>query len=88
MAISKAKAAALTGAPPEPEVPVTPEPEAAVEPVEAVTETCPEGHVSVRVRLGISGLRNGESWPAPGELIVLPEDEAAAYLVAGIVTSE
>lgn len=34
------------------------------------------------VRIPISGTRNGEPWPAPGERIDLPEAEALDYLNA------
>lgn len=33
----------------------------------------------------ISGTRNGVDWPRPGELIELPEAEAADYLAAGLI---
>ncbi|MFA8415113.1 hypothetical protein ACEPTV_33245, partial [Burkholderia pseudomallei] len=45
----------------------------------------PDGHVEVIVVTPISGLRNGEPWPAAGEPIVLPEAEARGYLQFGYV---
>ncbi|KAA9110179.1 hypothetical protein [Microbacterium rhizomatis] len=53
--------------------------DAAAAEVEAVE---PEG-VTVVMVIGISGLRDGEPWPAPGESIVLPADEAALYIANG-----
>lgn len=44
--------------------------------------------VEVVVLVAISGLRNGEPWPAPGEPIVLPEAEAAGYLKFGYVKAK
>lgn len=44
-----------------------------------------EGEVEVIVALNITGLRNGEPWPAVGERITLPADEVATYLRTGIV---
>lgn len=34
------------------------------------------------VRVPISGTRNGQPWPAPGEVIDLPDSEALEYLNA------
>jgi hypothetical protein len=32
----------------------------------------------------MSGLRNGEPWPGPGEVMDLPEDEASQMLINGM----
>ena len=37
----------------------------------------------VTMKLQISGTRNGEPWPARGETIDLPDDEAAALVAQG-----
>jgi hypothetical protein len=37
------------------------------------------------VRVLITGTRNGEPWPAIGESIELPAQEAASYLLSGVV---
>ena len=39
----------------------------------------------VRVLVSISGTRDGQDWPARGELATLPADEAAAMAAAGLV---
>lgn len=44
-----------------------------------------ETGVKVKVAVAISGLRNGEPWPAVGESITLPEHEAEGYLRFGYV---
>lgn len=41
--------------------------------------------VPVVMRVEISGSRDGVPWPAIGDGMVLPADEAAAYLVVGYV---
>ena len=41
--------------------------------------------VKVIVRVEVSGSRNGQLWPAIGEVMELPADEAAQYLAAGYV---
>jgi hypothetical protein len=38
-----------------------------------------------QVLVGIGGLRDGVPWPAVGELIELPSDEAEGYIRAGYV---
>lgn len=38
-----------------------------------------------KMRAQLSGTRNGADWPAPGELVELPEAEAADYLAAGFI---
>ena len=43
-----------------------------------------EKKITVRLVGKISGTRDGEDWPAPGETIALPEDEANALLASGI----
>lgn len=44
-----------------------------------------EGDVTVIVAIAIGGTRDGEPWPAVGEAITLPADEAADYLRFGYV---
>lgn len=44
-----------------------------------------DGDVIATVIHQISGLRNGEPWPAAGEPITLPAAEAAQYAAAGYV---
>lgn len=39
----------------------------------------------VRMKADVSGTRNGESWPTRGQIVDLPDDEAASYLYAGVV---
>jgi hypothetical protein len=34
----------------------------------------------VRMLVQITGLRNGESWPVIGEVLDLPDDEAAVHI--------
>ena len=41
--------------------------------------------MKVRMKSSVSGTRNGETWPAVGEEIVLPDAEAVELLGAGIV---
>lgn len=43
-----------------------------------------EKKITVRLVGKISGTRDGKEWPAPGETIALPEDEANALLASGI----
>lgn len=43
-----------------------------------------EKKITVRLVGKISGTRDGEDWPNPGETIALPEDEANALLASGI----
>lgn len=38
----------------------------------------------VRMIGQVSGTRNGEDWPAPGDTIDLPEDEARSLIVSGM----
>ncbi|MCO5986568.1 hypothetical protein NE235_10685 [Actinoallomurus spadix] len=38
----------------------------------------------VKMRHQISGTRDGQDWPAPGEEIDLPEDEAVSVLNSGM----
>ena len=40
--------------------------------------------VRVRMRVAISGTRNGVPWPAAGGVVELPDGEAAALLAAGL----
>lgn len=39
---------------------------------------------SIKLKVQISGTRNGEEWPAPGTVVDLPDDEAAALIAAGL----
>ena len=39
----------------------------------------------VLMLVSISGTRDGQDWPARGELATLPADEAAAMTAAGLV---
>jgi hypothetical protein len=38
----------------------------------------------VRMRVGVSGMRDGRDWPARGAVIDLPDDEAAHYCANGM----
>lgn len=38
---------------------------------------------SIKLKVQISGTRNGEEWPAPGTVIALPDDEAATLIANG-----
>ena len=40
--------------------------------------------MKVRMKVQMSGSRNGEDWPAVGEVIDLDVDEAALYLTSGV----
>lgn len=42
---------------------------------------------TVRLVGRISGTRDGKDWPAPGETIALPEDEANQLILSGMATS-
>lgn len=42
----------------------------------------------VYMKVQISGTRNGEDWPAPGELVNLPDDETATLINAGLASVE
>lgn len=39
--------------------------------------------MKVRMKATITGCRNGVNWPAPGETIDLPDNEAAEMCAAG-----
>jgi len=41
----------------------------------------------VKMVARISGTRNGEDWPAPGEVADVPADEAAALIAAGLASA-
>lgn len=43
-----------------------------------------DGPVRVRMKHQMSGTRQGVDWPAPGEEIALPEDEAVTLLNSGM----
>lgn len=38
----------------------------------------------VRMRVEVSGTRNGEPWPAKGDIVELPKEEAANLLAIGL----
>lgn len=38
----------------------------------------------IRMKVALSGTRNGKDWPPPGETIDLPDNEAAAMCAAGL----
>jgi hypothetical protein len=38
----------------------------------------------VKMKVAVSGARDGQSWPGIGEEIDLPDEEAAGYLAAGM----
>lgn len=40
--------------------------------------------MQVRLRVDLTGLRDGAPWPPRGHLLDLPDDEAAALCAAGI----
>lgn len=40
--------------------------------------------MKVRMKVAMSGSRNGRRWPPPGEELDLPDDEAAGYCSAGL----
>jgi hypothetical protein len=40
--------------------------------------------VKVRMRVQVSGQRNGEEWPPRGSVMELPDDEAVGYCQAGM----
>jgi hypothetical protein len=40
--------------------------------------------VLVRMRVGVSGMRDGKDWPPRGGIIDLPDDEAAHYCANGM----
>ncbi|MBT2594737.1 hypothetical protein [Arthrobacter sp. ISL-72] len=42
---------------------------------------------TVRLVGKISGTRDGEDWPAPGQTIDLPEDEASQLLASGLAVN-
>ncbi len=37
----------------------------------------------VKMKVQISGTHDGEKWPAPGSVVELPDDEAAARIASG-----
>lgn len=39
----------------------------------------------VEIRVQITGLRDGQPWPAPGQVVDLPDAEAVDMLAAGLV---
>lgn len=43
-----------------------------------------EGSMTVRMKQQMSGTRDGKDWPAPGEKIDLPADEAVSLLAGGV----
>lgn len=40
--------------------------------------------MKVRMKVGVSGSRNGRPWPAPGEEVNVPDDEGKDLCAAGI----
>ena len=40
--------------------------------------------MKIRMRVSVSGTRNGQDWPPPGSVIDLPDDEAADYCANGM----
>jgi hypothetical protein len=40
--------------------------------------------MKVRMRVQVSGQRNGAEWPPVGSVIDLPDDEAAGYCAGGM----
>lgn len=40
--------------------------------------------MQIRLKVQISGTRNGQDWPRRGSVIELPDDEAAQYCAAGM----
>lgn len=62
-----------------------PTPEEQAEVLEAIAEE--DGDVEVVMLLHITGLRNGEAWPARGQAITLPADEALNLVRNGYATA-
>lgn len=50
---------------------------------ETLTADPSDGNVAVILRVQISGTRDGKDWPAPGTLVVLPEQEALGLVRGG-----
>lgn len=44
--------------------------------------------MKVRMKVEISGTRNGEYWPKPGETMDLPDAEALDYIANGICEAD
>lgn len=44
--------------------------------------------MKVRMRVQITGTRNGVAWPAPGETMDLPDDEGARMCRRGFCTPD
>lgn len=42
----------------------------------------------IRMKVSVSGTRDGESWPAKGGTIDLPEDEAKNLIATGIAAED
>lgn len=40
--------------------------------------------MKVRMKVSVSGLRNGKNWPEPGKTLTVGDDEGAALCAAGI----
>lgn len=73
-----------TATAPETEQAVTPSPEVTEAPEPETSDEAPEPLPARHVMITrISGTRDGVDWPAPGEPIALPDDEAEAMLAAG-----
>lgn len=43
--------------------------------------------MKVQMKVSISGTRDGQDWPAIGEIVDLPNDEAVSMLNAGLVSA-
>ncbi len=83
-------------APSDPPVTPAPAPDASPAPDDATAPSAPkhaapepetegESEVTVVMAITITGTRNEEPWPAIGEQITLPAEEAAGYLKLGYV---
>jgi len=67
------------------ETPAVPEEDLGV-PVEEKA-VAPEGEVTVKMAIGISGLHDGEQWPAVGGEITLSAEDAERFIRLGYAVS-
>lgn len=44
--------------------------------------------MNIRMTAQISGMRDGQEWPAPGDLIDVPEDEAKGLIAMGMAKAD
>ena len=44
--------------------------------------------MNIRLTAQISGMRDGQPWPAPGGLIDVPEDEANSLIAIGMAKAD